>query len=179
MSISTRCILVMLLACAGPASAQYPETRFHASRDTVVRARAAWTPLRVAKWSTLLASTSAAAYGFVQNRSADRDYEDIERICQQTSSSCDRKPGSDVYADPALEARYQGVVSRDNRARVSLLAGQVGLAASVLLFIFDLPKSTGPHDIPYKPPPLHVGFTADQMQVSVRLAFRWLAISCP
>lgn len=167
-----RYALVLLLTYSAPAMAQHAEKRFESARDSVVSGRGAWTPIRVAKWSTLLASTSAAAYGFAQNRTADGDYQEIERLCLATSSSCDRTPGSDAYADVALETRYQAVVRRDDRAQVALLAGQVGLAASMLLFILDLPNGSGPKDIPYEPKPLRVGFTADQVQLSWRIRVR-------
>lgn len=163
------CALVLLLTFTASASAQHASNRFASVQDTAIRVGSSWSPIRIAKWSTLLASTSAAAYGFAQNRIADRDYEDIERQCLATLSSCDRKTGSDVYADATLEERYQTVVRRDDRAKVALLAGQVGLAASVLMFIIDLPKGTGPQDIPYEPHPLQVGFTSGQLLFSFRL----------
>jgi hypothetical protein len=108
----------------------------------------------VAKWSTLLVSTGAAAYGFNQNRVADREYEELEQICFGNPALCEREPGTDRYVDAAMESRYQEIVDRDDRARLALLAGQLGLIASIAMFIFDLPDKSTPEDIPYDPKPL-------------------------
>jgi hypothetical protein len=149
-----------LSAVASPAGAQRSEQRFEVQQDTVTPAHGGWSVVRVAKWGALLASAGTLTYGFTQNRAADREYEDIERLCQSTPAACATKPDSDEYADPALETRYQSVVRRDDRARLALLAGQVGLAASVLLFILDLSEGSLPHDIPYDPRPLRVSVGA-------------------
>lgn len=149
-----------LSAVASPAMAQRAGQRFEVQQDTITPSRGGWSVVRVAKWGTLLASAGTLTYGFTQNRAADREYEDIERLCQSNPAACETKPDSDEYADPALETRYQNVVRRDDRARLALLAGQVGLAASVLLFILDLSESSLPHDIPYDPRPLRVSVGA-------------------
>ena len=149
-----------LSTLASPAIAQRAEQRFEEQQDTIAPLRGGWSVVRIAKWGTLLASAGTLAYGFNQNRLADREYEDIERLCQSSPVACENRPDSDAYADPALESRYQDVVRRDDRARLALLAGQVGLAASVLLFILDLSEGSLPHDIPYDPRPLRVSVGA-------------------
>lgn len=147
-------IVFGLLVWPAAAFAQLTEQRF-ATQDTVRgESRASWRALRVSKWATLLASAGAAGYGFTQNRAADREYEELERDCADAPLACVRSPDSDSYADAALESRYQRIVERDDRARVALLAGQVGVIASVVLFILDLPENTTPDDIPYDPKPL-------------------------
>lgn len=151
------CVLCMV---ASPASGQRAEPRFQMQQDTITPVRGGWSAVRVAKWGTLFASAGTLTYGFSQNRTADREYEAIERLCQTTPAACATKPDSDEYADPALETRYQSVVRRDDRARLALLAGQVGLAASVLLFILDLSDGSLPHDIPYDPRSLRVSVGA-------------------
>jgi hypothetical protein len=165
------CALVLSLVVASPAMAQHAAMKLESSQDTAVN-RPQWSPLRVAKWSSLLASTGAAVYGFAQNRVADREYEDIERFCQNDPAACATRPGSSEYADPALEARYQSVVQRDDRARIALLAGQVGLAASVLMFILDLPESTTPDDIPYDPRPLRLTNGSRGLEVGLHFEVR-------
>lgn len=169
--------IVLSLVCGlclvhANAFAQRAPSRLEAHADSALALRAGWSPVRLAKWSTLFAATGAAVYGFTQNRTADREYEDIERLCEETPTQCATKPGSSEYADPALESRYQRVVQRDDRAKLALLAGQVGLAASVLLFIMDLPEGSTPDDIPYDPRPLRFGVRADQLQLSLHLAVR-------
>ena len=108
-----------------------------------------------------------------ENRSADRAYEDIERLCLDTPEACKRRLDNDAYEDAALEARYQDVVKRDDRARFALLAGQVGIAASVLLFILDLPGHPAAEDIPYNPRPLRLGLDrTGAIHVGLRLDTR-------
>lgn len=127
--------------------------------------------MRAAKWATLVSSVTAVTYGFSQSRSADRDYEEIEQLCVDAPASCARASSGTVYADANLEARYQDVVRKDDHARLALLAGQIGIAASVVLFILDLPARATPEDVPYNPHPLRFGLVADQVQLgwTVRL----------
>ena len=157
---------------AAPVYAQRAPARLAAAQDTMRIERGGWSLIRVAKWSTALTSASVVAYGFVQNRDADHEYEEIELMCQANEIACLTKPNSDEYADPALEARYNAILRRDDCAQLALLVGQVGLAASVLLFIIDLPKGTGTNDIPYDPSPLRLGMRAEQLELGVYLPIR-------
>lgn len=161
-----------LAALAAPVSAQRAPLRIETAQDTVRAARSGWSVMRVVKWSAALASAGAAAYGFMENRAADREYEDIERECEAAPTTCVTAVDGGVYSDPALEARYQNVLRRDDRAQVALLAGQIGLAASVLLFIMDLPEGATPDDIPYEPRPLRIGWHRDQLQLGIMLPVR-------
>ena len=61
------------------------------------------------------------------------------------------------FADPTLEQEYQEILDLDSRARFSLTASQVALAATIVLFIIDLPRGGTGEDIPYHPPRLQVG----------------------
>lgn len=160
--------VVLLSLCVTPLSAQRANLRFAAGQDSTAP-RPTWPVARIAKWSTLLASTGAVAYGFTQNRTADREYQEIEQLCHDTPETC-TVTGDGHYTDAGLEARYQSVVRRDDRAQMALLAGQVGIAASVLLFILDLPENTTPEDIPYDPRPIRFGARAQQMTVGVYLS---------
>lgn len=162
--------LTFFLVSTTPALAQQAQSRFAANQDTAAN-RPSWSVLRVAKWTSLLTSTGAAVYGFAQNRVADREYEDIERLCQDDPAACATQPGGG-YLDAALEARYQSVVRRDDRARVALLAGQIGLAASVLMFILDLPESTTPDDIPYDPRPIRLNVGISQVELGLHFEIR-------
>ena len=164
--------ITALLVLSTPALAQRAPARVEAAPDTVRAPRSSWSVIRVAKWTTALASAGAAAYGFMENREADREYESIERVCEAAPPSCTTTVEGGSYADPALEARYQNVLRRDDRAQFALLAGQIGLAASALLFILDLPKSTTPDDIPYDPRPLRLDVRAGQLELGVKLPVR-------
>ena len=153
-------LLLVLFVCADDVAAQRISRPFEQERDTTVDVRSPWRPLRIAKWTTFLASGGAAAFGFVQNRRADREYEQLESECVAEPANCSvLEDGS--YSNAALEARYQRIVDRDRTARTALLAGQIGLAASVIMFIIDLPERDTPEDIPYEPRPLRVGLRSD------------------
>jgi hypothetical protein len=69
--------------------------------------------------------------------------------------------GSDTYANPELEQRYQRILQRDDHARLALLGGQLGIAAAVIMFIVDLPDQESPEDIPYDPRPIRFGLRSD------------------
>jgi hypothetical protein len=110
-----------------------------------------WRPLRIAKWSTVTLSAAAALYGFSNNRSADDAFEVIEGVCAIEPDRCESRLPDGAYADAALEAEYQHVRSLDRRARGALIGSQIGIAASVVLFILDLRNQRPPDNIPYEP----------------------------
>ena len=157
-----RALFVLLLF--GAASSLHAQQRNVSlqMQDTTGRdARPALRPLRIAKWTTLLASAGAAAYGFSQNRVADDEYAELEQLCEGNPGLCQKAADGSAYADAGMERRYQEIVDRDRNARVALLGGQIGILASVALFILDLPKNTTPDDIPYEPRRFRVGLGRD------------------
>jgi hypothetical protein len=161
MSMRTFLSLTVLLVLPGAqAYAQRAENAFQL-QDTTREIRSDWRPLRIAKWTTFLASGAAAAYGFSQNRVADDEYLKLEMECEESPLSCFKLADTDQYADPAMEQRYQKILKRDEDARFALLAGQIGIAASVVMFIIDLPDRESPEDIPYDPKPVRVGLSRD------------------
>jgi hypothetical protein len=163
-------LLLLIAAVPAPARAQRVDNSLR-MQDTTRVLRANWRPMRIVKWTALLASGGAAAYGFAQNRVADRDYHQLELECEEAPASCIKLAGSESYANPALEQRYQRILERDENARTALLAGQIGIAASVIMFIIDLPDRESPEDIPYEPRPLRVGLGrggAAQLEVRLR-----------
>ena len=129
-------------------------------QDTA-RRNGGWTTLRVAKWTTAAAATSLAVYGVVNNRQADRRFEELEQLCVAAPLRCDERQPDGSYMDPELENHYQDIRRLDYRARTALLAGQVGIAASVLLFVLDLRNSGGPENIPYEPRTFDAGRSRD------------------
>ena len=143
------------------AQAQEASDRFPARDSGHVDVRYPLRPLRIAKWTTVIASSAAAAYGFSQNRIADNDYEELERECEANPPLCARLPNGSAYADAALEQRYQKILDRDDRARLALLGGQLGILASVVMFIIDLPDRETAEDIPYEPKPIRFGLRRD------------------
>jgi hypothetical protein len=129
-----------------------------------------WRPLRIAKWTTLLGSAGAAAYGFVTNGRADDHYRELEMACTAAAALCrDRLPDG-AFRDVDLEAAYQEVLDLDRRSRRALLAGQIGIAASVALFLLDLSNERPPDDIPYAPRGLEVAPRRDgALMIRVKL----------
>jgi len=162
--------LVFSSVMADSAAAQYAHQRVFARERVEAQAPDRGAFLKVAKWTTLMGSAAALGYGIITNREADRDYDAIEKICEETPERCTRLTNGE-YADAELEARYQDVVRLDDRAKLSLTAGQVGLAATLVLFILDLPSDPGTEDIPYEPRRLRIGSRADgSLQVGYTLS---------
>jgi hypothetical protein len=110
--------------------------------------------IRVGKWLTLGAAAGAAAYGIIANRDADRRYDALERLCQSNPDRCARQSANGAFSDLTLEQEYQEILALDSRAKLALVAGNVAVAASVALFILDLPRGPKGEDIPYSPPRL-------------------------
>ncbi|HEX2167752.1 MAG TPA: hypothetical protein VHG09_11025 [Longimicrobiales bacterium] len=144
----------------------------HMTADTAVdaqdRSDSDWSALRIGKWTTGVAAAGLAVYGVLSNRRADNQYEDLERICSEDAARCVARLPNGAYADAELEAQYQDVRALDRRTRASLIAGQVGIAASVVLFILDLRNSDDPDNIPYDPRGLDIAPARDG-GVSLRL----------
>src|SRR5690606_6949463 len=105
--------------------------------------------LRAAKWTTAAVSAGAAVCRVRQSRRAGEEYEQLEELCGVEVSRCEQRLPGGAYADAEVEAQYQDVRALDRRARTGLIAGQVGFAASVVLFVLDLRNSEGPANIPY------------------------------
>jgi hypothetical protein len=164
-------VATMLLAGVAPGVAQdAPQAADTASAPAADRGN--WTTLRVAKWSTAAAATGAALYGFVNNQRADERFESLEQNCASEPVRCSDRLPNGAYADAALEADYQAARSIDRHARTALILGQVGVVASVVLFIADLRNSDAPADIPYEPRTLDVTPSRDggmSLRVNIRL----------
>jgi hypothetical protein len=160
-------IRIAMLALLGMSLARAP---LHAQQPAPERSPG-WSMLRIAKWSTLALSTGAAVYGFTLNSGADDRYEELEQACVADPSVCRLRTPEGAYRSEDLERRYQDVLDRDRAARRALLASQVGVAASVVLFILDLRNARGPDDIIYDPPALEVSPRRDGA-VELRLNLR-------
>ncbi len=154
MTLATASVLAAALTCVGANTlrAQVADTAVVVSSPaaSVTGARRSGPVIRVTKWTTLALSVGAAAYGFSENRTADRDYQALEERCKADPFNCIRRTG-DAYADAEMERIYQNVRTSDRHARTALLASQIGIAASVALFIIDLRDNRPPDNIPYEP----------------------------
>lgn len=129
-----------------------------------------WHPLRIAKWSTLTAALGAAAYGLSASERANDRYDRMDEICAREPGRCAARNGAGGYADPEL-ARLQEEGDRlDRRSRFGLIAGQAGLAASIVLFALDLRPEDSAPNVPYEPARLRLEPGPDGVRLTVRFA---------
>jgi hypothetical protein len=136
-------------------------TQDSASRPSGLR------PLRVAKWSVVVAAGGAGIYGFLQNNEADDRFRELERLCQQQQFRCAVRTERGEYADTEFEDLYQQVRRLDGRSHKALLFSQIGVAAGVALFLLDLANSDTPRDIPWVPANVEVEPVAGRIELSV------------
>jgi hypothetical protein len=161
--IRTVLLFLTILIVPGPVAAQVT------ADSAAARATSGFPGLRVAKWSTLTLATAAGIFGFVESARADDRYNELDSLCAEDPLDCQRRAGDGAYVDSQLEALYQTVRKHDRRAHYALIAGQVGVATSVVLFLLDLGNARPPGDIPWVPQELRVERTRDGMSVGFRL----------
>jgi hypothetical protein len=162
-------VAVWLLGTAPPSplSAQKPS---HERTDPPAQSLRAGgvRPLRIAKWTTLGAGIAAAGYGFAASLAADDRNEQLDRLCAAAPERCVKAPGGG-YVDEEVD-RIRGETERlDRRARTALIASQLGVAASVTLFLLDLRNVGDPPNIPYGPARLRIEPGRDGVTVTLRL----------
>jgi hypothetical protein len=134
-------------------------TQDSASRTSGLR------PLRVAKWSVVVAAGGAGIYGFLQNNDADDRFHDLEQLCQQQQFRCAARTERGEYADTEFEDLYQHVRRLDGRSHKALLFSQIGVA----LFLLDLANSDAPRDIPWVPANVEAEPVAGRIELSLRV----------
>lgn len=105
----------------------------------------------VTKWLTLSSAVGLGALGFLLNDDGDDLFAQLERRCEADPAACRQFTRSGAYQDPELEKLFQRVLDKDRLARVSLIGAQLTFGVSVLLFIADFQKDSGPGDVPYVP----------------------------
>ena len=159
--------LVLFCALASPAAAQHRDQRLApVATPPQPQQTSAFRPLAVAKWGLLASGIGAATYGFIEGAKADDIYEDLEGRCVGNANLCRARTADGGYTDPEMEALYQDVLKRDSRTRTALIAGQVSLASSLVLFLLDMGGGPQREGIPYEPPRLRV--TPEGMEVRIR-----------
>ena len=150
-------LMILLVAVPAGAGAQQRAHRFENAAPAGQAPAAApffhfeRSGLSIAKWGTLALSGVVGAYGFSANNDAEDRYAALEQSCAQDVVRCRDRLSDGRFADADLEQQYQDVVRLDRRARVALIASQVGIATSVVLFILDLREAEAPPNIPYEP----------------------------
>ncbi len=164
-------LLVVFMAAPGRATAQSTSDRPAptAPDSAATFATSGFPKLRVAKWSTLTFAAAAGIYGFVESARADDRYNELESLCQASPADCQLRTADGAYQDTRFETLYQTVRRHDRRAHYSLIAGQVGVATSVVLFLLDLGNAHPPRDIPWVPRDLRVRRTRGGADVGIWL----------
>lgn len=155
----------------GPEIAETAAQRVAVPVDRSRRARiGGWRPLSVAKWGMLGLTAVAAVYGLSASLEADGLYDRISEICATDASRCEALPEGG-YADDEVANLDRDARALDERARRGLLATQIGVAATLALFILDLRDSGPPPNVPYVPPQFRVGIGRDgALRVAGRIA---------
>ncbi len=126
-------------------------------------------PIAVAKWTAAAGAVAAAVYGYHENRQADTRFDQLDRVCQEQPDRCQGRTASGAYQDADLEARFQEVKRLDHRAALGLVGAEVGVAAAVTLFLFDLHHAAGnPPNIPYHPPRIELLPQPDGVGLRIR-----------
>lgn len=144
-------LAAILIGGAAPAArAQGADYRSDREEGREARVRG-WDPLAIAKWGTLAAAIGSAAYGLSQSLAADDRYDRIDGICADRAERCSARRADGDFLDAELDRLAREADHFDQRARTGLIAAQIGLAASVALFILDLRDSAGPPNVPYSP----------------------------
>ncbi len=164
----------VLLACsgvliAGPAAAQQaPADRFALEPAQQQREVSELRPLRIAKWSSLTFAAGFAVYGFSRSNHADDTFRSLEEACNRAPARCASRGPQGAYVDAELEGMFQDVLAADRQARSALIISQIGVAATVVLFLLDLRNAKPPDDIPYVPRGLSIGRNCESGDVCLR-----------
>lgn len=157
-------LALVLAAAPEPAAAQWRAVRFDApppaERMAQPDARSPWRPLRLAKYGTAALAVGTGVWGFLVQEDADDAYRALEDRCAEEPDLCRELLDDGSYADPTLEGEYQAIREDYRTARFLLVGSQVVLAASVALFILDLPGDGTEPNIPYEPERLRLGVGA-------------------
>ncbi len=126
-------------------------------------------PLRIAKWTVLVAAAGAGIYGFTEDDAAGDGLRQLELLCRDQQFRCAARTETGAYADPEFAALDRKVRRHDRRSHDALLASQIGIAASVALFLIDLGNSSRPDDIPWVPGGFQVERVGSRVELSLRL----------
>ena len=167
-------LTLALLAAATPATAQQATQRFAPAEEAApnLDGQRPLTVAGVAKWLTPAGSVAAAGWGLWAHGRADDRYGELEARCVAEPERCSSRGEGGVFTDPALEAEYQDILELDRQTRWALVGSQVGVLASVALFILDMGQGDdGPTIIPFDPTALRVApARGGGVEVGVRLA---------
>ena len=165
-------VTVPLTAAAQHASLPLPSRATESARAAsaservsadIVESVRGWAGL--GKWVSLAGTIGVAGLGFSAHADADDRFAALEALCASDASRC-RVTDDGTYADAEAEALFQAVLDKDQEARVYLVGSQIGLAATVALFILDLRNPGGPENIPYDPETIRLHVTPGEVRLA-------------
>lgn len=104
------------------------------------------------KWGVLAAGLGFVMAAGASHRDADDTYNELEQRCADIPMNCDLGPDGE-YLDPESERLYQEAIDQDDTARRWLVAAEVALIGTAVLFIWDFLRDDPPEDdtIPFTP----------------------------
>lgn len=103
------------------------------------------------RWGGLLSAAGFTALAAIKHKDADIFFDGLLQRCRANSALCTL--GADgKYAGADEEILYQETIRLDRQARALLLAGEVSLVASGVMFLIDLVSGNQePENIPFTP----------------------------
>ncbi|MGH7545847.1 MAG: hypothetical protein ACREKI_06660 [Gemmatimonadota bacterium] len=148
---------------AVPLESRATEAAPPASVPDVIDGVRGWAGL--AKWVSLAGTIGIAGLGFSAHESAEDRFAALEALCASDVDRC-RVTDEGTYVDAEAEALFQDVLDKDREARIYLVGSQIGLVATVTLFILDLKNGGGPENIPYEPETIRLHVTPDEVRLA-------------
>lgn len=135
-------LAIALACCAGPVLSQgLPGSAGPPGPNPTPKA------VRWGKWVVAGMWLGLTVGGVVEHHAADDAYNDLQQYCFDIGPCTIGPDGR--YLNPEAETRYQDVVQGDRTARALFVTGQVALAGAAALFVVELLKEKGTHNIPF------------------------------
>jgi hypothetical protein len=124
----------------------------------------------ITKWVTLAAAVGLGTVGVMLHKDANEMYLRLETLCNANPDNCRDREGDGSYVDQVLEGMYESILQKDEQARAAFIASEITFFTSVLLFIVDFQKRSGPGNVPYDPDSekADLQFTAVPGEISIR-----------
>ena len=165
MSVRVLTVLAGLLWCAS-LSAQQPGLSTEIGHEH----KHGWIT-HYGKWVAFAFAGAFTALGAHEHENSNKAFDQLASVCRANNSACAIGPNG-AYLNATAERMYQASLHYDSRARVRLIAGQLGLLVAGGLFLADLHHGDEPENIPFTPPAeLLLEPKADGARVGVQVHF--------
>jgi hypothetical protein len=124
----------------------------------------------ITKWVTLAAAVGLGTAGVMLHKDANEMYQRLDALCNDDPENCRDRAPDGGYVDRVLEGMYESILQKDEQARAAFIASEITFFTSVLLFIVDFQKRSGPGNVPYDPDSekADLRFTAVPGEITVR-----------